>query len=59
MEITGFVSIGVLVVLQLVYVAFAFGKITNKVASIDGRLNDLSHSYEKIEGRLGKLEGRK
>ena len=59
MELAGFVSVGALVVIQLVAFAYGYGKLNGKVASIDKRLNDLSHLYENIEGRLGKLEGRK
>ena len=59
MEITGFVSIGVLIVIQIGYFAYTFGKMNGKVDSIDKRLNDLSHSVAKIEERIGKLEGRK
>ena len=59
MELTGFISIIVLVVVQIVYFAFSFGKLNGNVSSIDKRLNDLSHSILKIEERVGKLEGRK
>ena len=59
MEITGFVSIGLLVVIQISYFAYSFGKLNGKVASIDKRLNDLTHRYDKMEERIGKLEGRK
>ena len=59
MEITGFISIGVLIVVQIGYFAYTFGKMNGKVDSIDKRLNDLSHSVAKIEERIGKLEGRK
>ena len=58
-EISGFVSIGVLIVIQIGYFAYTFGKLNGKVDSIDKRLNDLSHSVAKIEERIGKLEGRK
>ena len=59
MEITGFVSVGLLVVIQIGYFAYSFGKLNGKVSSIDKRLNDLSHRYDMMEGRIGKLEGRK
>jgi len=59
MEITGFISIGLLVVIQIAYFAYTFGKLNGKVASIDKRLNDLTHRYDKVEDRIGKLEGRK
>jgi len=59
MELTGFISIFVLVVVQIVYFAFSFGKLNGNVSSIDKRLNDLSHSIRRIEERVGKLEGRK
>jgi len=59
MEITGFVSVGILVVIQIGYFAYSFGKLNGKVSSIDKRLNDLSHRYDMMEGRIGKLEGRK
>jgi len=58
-EITGFVSIGVLIVIQIGYFAYNYGRLDDKVANIDKRLNDLSHSVAKIEERIGKLEGRK
>ena len=57
--LAGFVSIGVLVVIQITYFAYSFGKLNGKVASIDKRLNDLTHRYDRMEERLGKLEGRK
>ena len=59
MEITGFVSIGVLIIIQIGYFAYTYGQLNDKVANIDKRLNDLSHSVAKIEERIGKLEGRK
>ena len=59
MEITGFITIGLLIVIQICYFTYAFGKLDGKVAGIDKRLNDLSHSVAKIEERIGKLEGRK
>ena len=59
MELIGFLSLGVLVVIQIAYFACSFGRLDGKVSSIDKRLNDLSHSIIKIEERVGKLEGRK
>ena len=59
MEITGFISIGVLIVIQIGYFAYNYGRLNDKVANIDKRLNDLSHSVAKIEERIGKLEGRR
>ena len=59
MEITGFISIGMLVVIQISYFAYSFGKLNGKVSSIDKQLNDLSHRYDMMERRIGKLEGRK
>ena len=56
---TGFVTIIVLVSIQLVSFAFGYGKIVGKVNSIDKRLNDLSHRFDKMEDRVGRLEGRK
>ena len=58
MEIVGFSSIGLLVVIQISYFAYSFGKLNGKVGSIDKRLNDLSHRYDMMEQRIGKLEGR-
>ena len=58
MEIVGFTSIGVLVIIQISYFAYSFGKLNGKVGSIDKRLNDLSHRYDMMEQRIGKLEGR-
>ena len=55
----GFVSVGLLIVIQIVYFAYTFGKLNGKVASIDRRLNDLAHQFDAIEERVGKLEGRK
>ena len=55
----GFIAIGVLIGIQITYFAFTFGKLKGKVASIDKRLNDLTHRYDRMEERLGKLEGRK
>ena len=59
MELAGFTSIGILVIIQITYFAYSFGKLNGKVASIDKRLNDLTHRYDRIEERLGKMEGRK
>ena len=59
MEITGFISISLLIIIQIGYFAYSFGKLNGKVASIDKRLNDLTHRYDRIEERLGTLEGRK
>ena len=59
MELAGFVSIGGLIVTQIVYFAYSFGRLNGKVSSIDKRLNDLTHRYDRMEERLGKLEGRK
>ena len=58
MEITGFLSLGMLIVIQIGYFAYNYGQLNGKVANIDKRLNDLSHSVAKIEERIGKLEGR-
>ena len=58
-NVLGFVSIGVLVVIQISYFAYAFGKMNGTVKSIDKRLNDLTHRYDRMEDRIGKLEGRK
>ena len=57
--LAGFVSIGLLVVIQIAYFAYTFGRLNGKVASIDKRLNDLTHRYDRMEERLGKMEGRK
>jgi hypothetical protein len=56
MEIAGFISIGILIVTQIVAFAFYFGKLNGKVDSIDKRLNDLSHRFDKIEERVHQLE---
>ena len=58
MEITGFLSLGMLIVIQIGYFAYNYGRLNDKVTNIDKRLNDLSHSVAKIEERIGKLEGR-
>ena len=59
MEITGFLSLGMLIAIQIGYFAYNYGRLNDKVANIDKHLNDLSHSVAKIEERIGKLEGRK
>ena len=59
MEIIGFISIGVLVVIQISYFAYTYGRLNGRVVGIDKHLNDLSHSAATIEERIGKLEGRK
>jgi hypothetical protein len=63
MEVTGFISIGILVIIQIATFAFYFGKLNGKVDSngkiidsVDGRLNDLSHRFDKIEERVHQLE---
>ena len=59
MELIGFLSLGVLVVIQIAYFAYTFGKLNGKVASIDRRLNDLTHRYDRIEERIHELEVKK
>jgi len=59
MELIGFLSLGVLVVIQIAYFAYTFGKLNGKVASIDRRLNDLTHRYDRMEERIHELEVRK
>jgi hypothetical protein len=66
MEITGFISIGILIVVQIATFAFYFGKLNGKVDSngkiidsIDRRLNDLSHRFDRIEERVHQLEVKK
>jgi len=59
MEITGFITIGLLIVIQIAYFAYTFGKLNGKVASIDKRLNDLTHRYDRMEDRIGRMEDRK
>ena len=59
MELAGFISIAILVAIQIGYFAYAFGKLYGRVGSIDKRLNDLTHSIIRIEERVGKMEGRK
>ena len=55
--LAGFVSIGLLVVIQIVYFAYTFGKMNGTVKSIDKRLNDLTHRYDRIEERLRQIGG--
>ena len=57
MEITGFISVGLLVVIQIGYFAYTFGRLNGKVSSIDKRLNDLTHRYDRIEERIRKIGG--
>ena len=57
MEIVGFLSLGVLVVIQISYFAYTFGKMNGTVKSIDKRLNDLTHRYDRIEERIRKIGG--
>ena len=59
MDIVGFVGLGILIVMQIVYFAYTFGRLNGKINSIDKSLNDLSYRYGDIEQRVGKLEGRK
>jgi hypothetical protein len=56
METIGFISIGILIVAQIATFAFYFGRLNGKVDSIDKRLNDLSHRFDKIEERVHQLE---
>ena len=58
-ELAPFIGIGVLVIIQIGYFAYTFGRLNGKVDSIDRRLNDLSHRFDEVEGRVGRLEGRK
>jgi len=59
MELVGFVSIGILIAIQIAVFAYGYGKLNQKVCSIDKRLNDLSHRFDKIEERVYKLEVKK
>ena len=56
MEVAGFISVGMLVVIQIAYFAYTFGKLDGRVQSIDKRLNDLSHRLDRIEERIHNLE---
>ena len=56
MEVAGFISVGMLVVIQIAYFAYTFGKIDGRVQSIDKRFNDLSHRLDRIEERIHNLE---
>ena len=58
-ELAGFIGVGVLVIIQIGYFAYTFGKLSGKIDSIDRRLNDLSHRFGEVEERVGRLEGRK
>ena len=49
MDVIGFISIGLLVVVQITAFAYYYGKLTQKVSDIDKRLNDMSHCIERIE----------
>lgn len=55
----GFIATITLIVIQLIGFAYGYGKLNQKVGSIDNRLNDLSHRFDKVEDRVGRLEGRK
>jgi len=55
-EIAGFISIGLLVVVQIGYFAYSFGKLDGTVKSIDKRLNDLTHRYDIMEERIRDIE---
>jgi hypothetical protein len=59
MEIVGFISISILIIIQIATFAFYFGKLNGKVDSIDKRLNDLSHRFDRIEERVHQLEVKK
>ena len=59
MEGVGFIGIAILIFTQIGIAIYNFGKLNGKVSSIDKRLNDLSHRYDIVEERIGKLEGRK
>jgi len=56
MEIAGFVSIGALIIVQLVSFAYGYGQLNQKMHNVDKRLNDLSHRFDKIEERVHTLE---
>ena len=47
----GFITLGGLVIVQLITFAYGYGKLTQKVKDISQRLNDFSHRIEKIENR--------
>jgi len=55
----GFIGLGIMVVIQIALFAYGYGKLNDKVGNIDKRLNDLSHRFDRVEDRVGKLEGRK
>ena len=56
MEIAGFVSIGALIIVQLVSFAYGYGQLNQKMHNVDKRLNDLSHRFDKMEERVRTLE---
>ena len=58
-ETLALVGIALLVIIQIALFAYGYGKINQRVCSIDKRLNDLSHQFEQVEARVGRLEGRK
>jgi hypothetical protein len=58
-ELTGFISLGVLIIVQIVVAAVGYGRLQGKVDAVDRRLNDLSHRFDKIEERVHELEIRR
>jgi len=58
MGISGFISIIVLLIIQVVAFAYGYGKIVQKVSNIDLNMNDLSNRFKSSERRIQNLESR-
>ena len=58
-NLIGFSTLAVMIIIQIIFFAYTFGKLNGKVTALDKRLNGYCQSSDKLEGRVGKLEGRK
>ncbi len=56
MDIAGFVSIGVLIIIQICLFAFGYGKLSQNVSDINTRMNNLCDRLDRIDHRVRELE---
>ena len=65
MELYGFVSIGLMVLVQIIIFAFGYGKISQKVSDLckrveglEKKVNNTDTHLDKLIERIARIEGR-
>jgi len=51
----GFVSLGILIIIQIVMYAYGYGKLSQNVTNIDKRVDALTDRFERLDTRVDKL----